>query len=410
MKQFFTTASLVLSIIFAHNLSAKVLVELDDFPDWFKDSMAREIKIEKQTQIKIDTFSVDKKVKGKVTLVEEGDGTWYYNIDIGTGSPVECYVFAEYDGTATSFYSVIEHSLTGVEAINKKSLSAKFNYAIDSGVIGSTPYLLLDTLYNLGEGTEKVAGVLKGLAAQTQQSLQICFHNEIGYQQAFFETFESIIQAFEQSEEKTEFFKPVYQITINDMPIGYGREKYTIDADGDINIEKDSAFIFPVDSSSIARSDSVSTEWSYPDGSLINATVYNLENGVLTSQFSIGFENDKWNVEGELQGKQIKSVLEYNGILISGFGSHLETAKLRQSKKESEEFNMWVPEADPTSTLKVVMSKLADDPNANLEIDMGPLLMKIMADENGVLKHGTMEQAGMIMDLKLIYASGKPSL
>jgi hypothetical protein len=410
MKFISIIACLVLTLIFSPNLTANVLVELDQFPDWFKDSMAREQKVKKSTRVKIEKFNVDQKVKGKVKLIEEADGTWYYNIDIGTASPVECYVLTTFDGTATSFYSIMEHSLKGVETINKKSLSAKFNYAIDSGVMGSTPYLLLDILYNLGDGDAKVAGVLKGISVQTDQTLQICMHNEIGYRQTFFDTVESFIEAIVANEKSPEFFEPIYQFTLNGMPIGYGREKYTTDADGDINIQRDSAFIIPVDASSIARSDSVAVEWSNPDGSLINADINTIENGVLTSQFAISLENGKWLVEGQLQGKPIKSVLEYDGWLISSFGSSLETASLRKSEQQSAEFNIWIPEADPTSAMKLVISKISDNSDANLKLDMGPITMKFLADNKGIFQQGTMDQGGMKMRIKLLSVIGEPLL
>lgn len=401
---------LVIALLFSSKLAAHVLVELEQFPNWFKESMAREIEVNKETRVTIEKFNVDQNVKGKVKLIEEADGTWYYNIDIGTASPVECYVFEDFDGTANSFYAIMEHSLKGVEEINKKSLSAQFNYAIDSGLIGKTPYLLLDLLYNLGEGEAKVAGVLKGISVQTERTLQVCIHNEIGYRKTFFDTVESFIEAIVANESKFEFFEPIYQFTINGIPVGYAREKYSTDADGDVNIQKDTAFIIPVDASSISRTDSVAVEWSNPDGSLINADMNSIENGAITSQFAISFVNDQWLVEGQLQGKPITSVLEHDGWLISGFGSFLETAILRKSKLTSAEFNIWIPEADPTTVMKLIISKIPNNDDANVKIDMGPISMMFLADDNGIFKQGTMDRGPMKIGIKLLSVKGKPSL
>jgi hypothetical protein len=400
----------VIVLLFSSKLAAHVLVELDQFPNWFKESMAREIEVNKETRVTIEKFNVDQNVKGKVKLIEEADGTWYYNIDIGTESPVECYVFEDFDGTANSFYAIMEHSLKSVEELNKKSLSAQFNYAIDSGVIGNTPYLLLDILYNLGEGKAKVAGVLKGMSVRTDQTLQVCIHNEIGYRKTFFETVESFIEAIVANDSTLEFFEPIYQFTLNGIPVGYGREKYATDADGDVNIQKDSAFMIPVDTSSISRTDSVAVEWSSPDGSLINADINTIENGVATSQFAISYVNEQWLVEGQLQGKTITSELEYEGWLISGFGSFLETATLRKSKLISAEFNIWIPEADPTTVMKLTISKISNNDDANLKIDMGPISMKILADDNGVFKQGIMARGPVNIGIKLLSVKGEPSL
>lgn len=392
------------------NTHAKVLVELEQFPKWFKDATARETKVKKTTKLKVAEFNVDGTVKGKFKLIEEGDGTWYYNVDIGTDTPVECYIFTDYDGPANSLYAIIEHSLTGVEALNNKKLSGQFNYAIDIGAIDNVPYLQLDKLYNLGAGNQKVAGVLKGLSAETAQSLQVCLHNEMGYNQAFFDVFESFVTAMAENESDKAFFEPIYQITLGDMPIGFGHEVYTTDADGDINIQKHSAFLVPVDANTVSRTDSVVTEWSSPDGSVINANVYTIENQVTTSQYSLQNLEGKWQVEGELQGKPIKAELPYSGWLLSGFGSHLESASLLTSEAKSAEFEMWLPDADPTSSLKITLSKITDNPKANLKIDMGPIVMDFMADTKGIFKEGTINQGSLAMGIKLINVPGEPTL
>jgi hypothetical protein len=281
---------------------------------------------------------------------------------------------------------------------------------IDNGVIGDTPYLALDTLYTLGEGSEKVSGILKAAAAKTDKSLQMCFHNETGYRKTFFNVFESFVQAFLEKEKSLEFFKAVYRITINNLPMGYVLESYTKDQDGDVSIVNNSALMAPVDANSIARNDTVSTSWSSPDGAIINATEYAIENGELTSQFSLKFEEDRWLVEGQLQGKPVNATLDYTGWLLSGFGSYLVLNNLRASENNSGEFHMWTPSADPASALPVVLSKIDDDPNANFKIDLGVLMMKFLADEKGIFRKGTIKQGPVDMKLDLLYSKGEPVL
>jgi len=410
MKQsrFFTC--LILASFLSFTANAADLMNIKDFPEWFQDGMARESKLKKTSKLKIKQFAVNAKVKGKFKLIDESDGTWVYHIDIGSSSPAECYVFTEFDGPANSLYSVIEYGLSGVETLNNKKLSGQSNYSIDSGVIGSTPYLSLDILYNLGEGKEVVAGVLKGLSAKTGQSLQLCIHNEIGYRQTFFNVFESFVQAFSGNENNPNFFEALYRVTINEVPMGYVQESYAKDEEGDIGIVNNSALLIPVDASSVSRTDSEATSWSSPDGSIINASEYTIGNGVLNSQFSLVHQDDAWQVEGVLQGKEIKTKLEHSGWLLSGFGSYTELENLRKSENNSGEFHMWAPSADPTSALPVVLSKLSDNPNANFEIDMGALVMKFLADDKGIFRKGTIAQGPMLMKMELIYFKGDPSL
>ncbi|MEP0356006.1 MAG: hypothetical protein ABJH06_01855 [Paraglaciecola sp.] len=410
MKYLSLVAIVAILIAASVNSHAKVLVQLEQFPKWFKDATARETTVKKTSKLKVEQFNVEGTVKGRFKLIEEGEGTWYYNVDMGTGAPVECYIFTDYDGPANSLYAIIESSLTGVEALNNKKLSGQFNYTINSGAIDNIPYLQLDTLYNLGEGNKKVAGILKGFSAETAQSLQVCLHNEMGYNQAFFDVFESFVATMAENEPESAFFEPIYQLTLGDIPIGFGHEVYSTDADGDVSIQKRSAFLVPVDATTVSRSDSVTTEWSNPDGSVINGNVYTVENQVMTSQYALQYKEDKWHVEGELQGKPIKADLAYTGWLLSGFGSYLETGNLQASKEDSAEFSMWLPDADPIAALPMKLSKITNNPNANLKIDMGPIVMDFMANKKGVFEKGTINQGPLTLGIKLIYVQGEPTL
>lgn len=404
----------VLSVCFlvavSINANAKVLVDLNEFPEWFQKAVARTIDVKTETPIEIEAFNVNAKVKGKAQLSSAEDGVWYYIIDINTDTPVECYVFTEFDGAANSLHLIIEHSLAGVEELNNKELSSSFNYALDVGLVDDTPYLVLDTLYNLTDGKQTVAGVLKGMSARTNDSLQVCIHNEMGYNAAFGDVFKSFVSAFTQSEANPEFFETVYKMTANNMPVGYSREKYSLDANGDIYVQSEDAMIFPVDAQTVSRSDSVSTEFSRPDGSLINGDTYSVDNGELSSQFSIVYEDDGWKVDGQLQGKELSKKLDYNEWLLSNFGSYLETALLQESEDTSAQYKIWVAEVNPTAAVTVSLTKLTDREDANLQIAMGPLEIDFLADADGILQKGSFGQGPMKVDLELMHVKGLPKL
>ena len=62
---------------------------------------------------------------------------------------------------------------------------------------------------------------LKDISAQTDQSLQLCIHNEMGYRQTFFNVFESFVQAFLENQKNQNFFEVIYQVSTNGAPMGY---------------------------------------------------------------------------------------------------------------------------------------------------------------------------------------------
>jgi hypothetical protein len=192
--------------------------------------------------------------------------------------------------------------------------------------------------------------------------------------------------------------------------MGFIQESYAKDADGDVAIENYSALMIPVDQSSVSRTDSLSISYSSPEGSLINAYEYTIENGVMASEFNLGYQDEQWQVAGQMQGKEVTASLEHDGWLLTGFGSYLVLENLRNSEEVSGDYHMWAPSADPTSALPVTLKKLEDNPEANFEIDMGMLKMKFLADDKNIFRQGTMLQGPISMNMELIHVEGEPKL
>ena len=397
-------------ILGAPQVGAKDLELLGDFPGWFQEAMAREKKVKKKTKLKIEQFNVNKKVKGKLTLEDHEEGTWYFNIDIGTGTPIECYVFTTYDGPANSLHAIAGNGITAIGAQLKKEVSNRLNYAVDVGVVHASPYLMMDTLYSLGEGEEKVSGTLKGLSAETNESLQVCIHNEIGYRKAFFSVFESFVGAFSAANKGDEFLKTISKMTINGIPVGFIEEKYALDSDGGISEKVKESMLLPVDENSMARTDSGSISSGRSDGTLINATDYLIENSKLISRYSISYKEDKWLLEGELQGKALKSTLDHSGSFISNFGGYQQTSKLMKSDKTALTFNMWVPKVDPVSGTEVALVEVPDNADANFKLEMGGTSMLFKANKNAILEHAVLESGAIKMVMETLYAKGIPKL
>jgi len=196
----------------------------------------------------------------------------------------------------------------------------------------------------------------------------------------------------------------------NGKPIGYSQEKFSLDNDGDIEMINDTAILLPVDANSVSRSDSLTTSWSNPNGDLINMNEYSVDNGLLSSRFAISKKDEKWQVEGELQGKPVNATLQHNERLLSDFGSYLEVANILKSDKNAKKLHIWIPDADPTSATEISVIKMTKSPKTNIKLIMGPIVMEYLADENGVLQKGNMDLGGMNVELGLLYSFGKPIL
>lgn len=410
MKLFKTVCVAVPAALLSLNVSAANLVDSKVLPAWFQKSLQKDADVKTTGKLKIEALNVDATMKGKPEQQETEEGVWYYLIDVGGASPVECYAFTSFDGVANSLHSVVDFSLKGVEALNKKKLVNRFNYAIDVAVTGTTPYMRYDTLYMLGENDQKVIGMLKGASARTANTLEICLHNEAGYEKAFTGVFESFVQAFANANPSNTFFEPIYSMTINDIPVGFAQEMMSVDADGDVQSVTRTAMLMPVDASDVSRTDSEKTEWGRTDGSLINSYEYSVENGEIASEFTLQNIEGVWQVAGKIQGKEIKVNLNYDSWLLSDFGSYGQTAALLASEDNQIKANMWTSDTDPTAVTPVSLSKVADSEDANVELNMGPMSMRFLADKTGMFQNGSISQGGLTVKMKLISSHGTPTV
>ncbi len=386
------------------------LVALDDFPDWFVEALANDVAIETRSSLVIESLGVDHQVLGNIALQDSDEDFLYYHVDIGTETPVECFVTTDYQGHANGFYDTINMTFDGIATHYEQPLSGRFNFAVDVGVVAGAPYLAHETMYTVGAGESAATGLLKAMSVEIGRSLQVCLHNEMGYRQAFRQVFESFVEGFAAADTSNAFFWSLYRIGFNGVPVGYGLDRYTQDSEGDVYAHVVTAFMMMAGDTAVVRSDSVGGSWSKTDGSLINGSEYNVENGAVVSEFAIGYKNKRWEVEGVMQGKPINAVLPHEGWILSQYGSYTETIDILNGDDSRGEYAMWTPVADPTNVLTVVFRELDDDPNANFEMDLGAMIMRADVDADGITRSGTMQQGPVTMSMELLDVQGKPAL
>ena len=377
-------------------------------PEWFQNALTREVTVNASNKINIPELNVADDVLGNFQLAEQDEGFWYFVSEIEGTAPVECYLYTDFDGAANSLSYVIDHELEYIGKTYEQNVTDRSNFGLDIGVIGSTPYIALDTLYNVEVENEKRAGIVKAIAAQTNRSLQVCIQNEIGFKDTFYSLAESFIKAIAKGEDSDAFYEPVYKLSMNGNPVGFARERYSIDADGDILVRRSQSIAIPVDKTSISRTDISATEWSFADGSLINANTYTIVNGEVQSDLSISLADNGWIVEGQLQGKEVKETLAHDKWILSGYGSILETQSLLESENSSEGYEMWIDHVNPGAVTNVTLNKITDDPAANIEFDMGPITMEIYSDDNGIARRVLSNQGNVRINLDIMSVNGTP--
>ena len=384
-------------------------IDVAAFPDWFQQAMKRESDDETTSVLDIHYYNINTPVKGEITLLYEDERLLNYAIDFGADAPAECYVIYEHSGLSNTLNKLTDVQIATVAENNQKDLVNRLTWALNVGMVTDTPYLSLDTLLTLEADGERVLGMVKSRAAQTNDSLQACFHNSVGYRDSFDAVFESFVSAFTDGETSPEFFENIVTLSLADRTIGYAREKYTLDADGDIAGTKDTALLIPVDPGNLMSSDSKVLSWDRTDGTLINQFNTSVDNGELSSRYLIQNDGAQWQVEGELQKKPIAATLDYQGPLVSDYGHYLKYVDLLNSEAPELSVYGWVAEADPTSAMEIRLEK-ADAADHNMVMYAGPLTVNFIANEDGTSETGSLTQGPVVFSYQKIYQKGEPQL
>ncbi|MEM9257122.1 MAG: hypothetical protein AAGA91_16890 [Pseudomonadota bacterium] len=406
--KFTARSALALSLLaLANTGSAFDYIAPENLPEWLRVAVSNDKTVEGSTPIIIEELSVSGAVQGKATLVEQDEEVLYYQIDIGTDTPVECYSLATFDGPANSLYGMLSVTTDAIAQSQKKPLLATYNFASDVGVVDHTPYLGLELMFLIGEDASPIMSMVKGFSAEVGDRLQLCIHQEIGYRSAFFSVFESFVTAFTSTESDPGFFANVFLYAIGDMPVGYAMDTFSFDEDDDVYNRSTQSLLIPTDETSVSSTDFVLHEWSSVDGAIISSDRYTIENGELASEFELWVEDDQWQVAGQLQGKTLNTTLQHDSGLLSGFGQYLEAARIRTTDQTESEFFTFVAEADPTAAIPIVLEEIKGNEDANLRMTMGPMQIDALLDGNGIFREMKVSQGPLVLTMSSLYSKGE---
>lgn len=408
--------SLIILYTFLLTLSTSTiaadLVDISDYPKWFKKDYKRDVKISKRKKsLVIEELGVDAKVFGKPVLASSEEGFWYFTYSIKKSDiPIECYIYTSFDGTANALQNLLDFVINNTASSYELPLTGTRILAIENGFVDTTPYLSSIVQYNLSKDTKSLSGTVKIMSARTGDTLQICIHNDIGFRKAFKKIGESFIGAIASAQQKPAFFRTAFEFVINGQSAGFAEEYMQIDADGDVFYRSLSSMMMAVDESTFAMSDTVLDVYSRPDGSLINLYEYTVDNDVLSSKYDLRARDNKWVLSGELQGKPLNATLGHDSEITSPWGSYVNTKALMANADKQTNFTMWMSDVDPTTVIDVNLEKITDNKNANVKMSMGPLSALMLVEESGISKAGKIEMGPVSIDLNLMFVEGVPDI
>jgi hypothetical protein len=394
-----------------YSANAREPAEAQALPEWFTTAMAQEKSKLKSTKVSVgDGFFTSQMAGKRMGKPQPLDGGWYMQSNIGTASPLECWVFESTVDPATLAANVAKAGMQSAEQANGKLDNLQL-HSVDAGAYDNAPYLALEWLYTVGEPPNALAGLAKVRVAVLPGATLACGHNMMGFRETFANAFETMVRQAKVSTEPTHYYEEVLVQKIGGQPVGFAHTTFTLDEDGDTNILMLESMLIPVDGATLTTSDTWHSAFSRTDGSLINQVTATSENGELTTQLALEPMGDgTWAVSGVFQGKEVYEEIPGNAQPMSEIGQmHAVQHLLADDEAGDVTMTVWVPTADPTRFLEAGVSMPAEGRDEGYgTLTLGPLAIAAQFDQSGSLLTGRMDAGPADMVMERVWADGTP--
>jgi hypothetical protein len=330
-------------------------------PDWLGELRAREADpIASQAIASDDRYfraRVPARPQGGVTPV---DDAYALRLDIGSETPMDCWIYREGLDFATSLAALSDSTF---EAIGESfgRVEQRQIEQVDAGVLAGHPYLSVDWLYRIATESGPQVGQIKHAIASKQGRGIYCQHNELGFARSFQRVLGGLLGSLEYDapDDAEPYFTQVSTIAVQGMRVGLERTTLVRDEVGDTRVDTKTSLLVPVTSDTLQVSDTFAVEFARSDGSLINQVHVETSNGELVSQLELNPTGaDGWEVEGTFQTKPVSARFRSASPPTSWLGEALalRRAIARTGVGSEIRLSRWVPQADPTRLVDETLS------------------------------------------------------
>lgn len=381
-------------------------------PQWLKEARAREGKPIDAREIVSKDGAFKARLPAKlVNAIVLEQGSYSVELDADTGSSIHCEVYPEGIDLAHTLRNTFEGAMRAANE-NQGKVEARALEASDAGALGAIPFISTAWLYRAkGDDNTARVGALKQFVMEKNDFGVYCAHNDLGFNQ----TFARVTKAFAETlATKAPAIAPHYveisTATVSDRKAGVAIVTLERDNEGDLRARQTLSMLIPSGDSAISE-DSTDVAWLEPDGELINASHVDVSNGELDRRLALKWEQDEWVVEGEVQGKEIKTKLPKG----SEPGSWVTQA--RQVKALLAEPNpigkehsigMWIsanPDKLTTATTRIVAKQ--GEQHYTAVGDIGGVRANLKLEKSSGMASTTDIKAGpIVIKLERVYVSG----
>jgi hypothetical protein len=384
-----------------------------DEPKWLKDARARESKSLKPAEINSKDGWFKARTPGKlVNKIDKAEGSYSVELDIGGDASVYCEVFPDGVDLANALRVTLENTFKDIESSQGK-IEARALEGRGAGAYGAVPYITLTWLYRVASPEGPRAGSLKQIIMEKGKAGVYCAHNDLGFSR----TFATISQAFAETLETREpaaapHFLEISTASLSGAKIGVAVSTLERDSEGDIKARQMTAMLIATNDGAVQSEDSMQINWVRPDGSLINAVSTDASNGELSNSLTLNEEEGTWIVEGEVQGKAVRTTLPKDARPGNWVAQAQQLRALMAGPDavgREHSMGIWIAENPEKLTLARTRILAKADNQYTARGEIGSISANLTLDKaSGTASAADIKVGPVNMNLERVYVSGSP--
>jgi hypothetical protein len=347
-----------------------------------------------------------------VGTIENVEGSYSVELDIGGDANVYCEVYPKGVDLANALRVTLGNAITNIESTQGK-IEVRALEGSDAGAYGAVPYITLTWLYRVGTDKGPLVGALKQFVMEKGNLGVYCAHNDLG----FTRTFTTLTRAFADSLETQEpaatpHYAEISTVALSGARMGVAVSTLERDSEGDVRARQMMAMVIATDDGAVQSHDSTQVDWLRADATLINAAITEVSNGEISNDLGLKYEDGTWIVEGEVQGKAVKTSLPKDSRPATWVAQAQELRALLAGPDavgREHTMGIWLAEnPEKLTTVKTRILAKQGDKHYTARGDIGALAADLTLDKSsGMATAADVKMGPLNLKIERVHVSGE---
>jgi hypothetical protein len=331
------------------------------------------------------------------------EGFLELSIPLGTGSPMECFVYDEPLDAGGALYRIVEMLRQGTDV---RLASVK-----DVRLIGDSGAVYAEVLYVVDTPEGKGAGLAKLMVHASEQVPLVCTHDEPGYSESFQRISSGLAGSLRSAGEARPAprYAEFHVYRLGDAPVGFEKLVMREVTGGSRLTETETSFFFPVSDKQWLVRDSVSTELADKDGRLVARDYVRTSNGEVDIQVALEqVKGREYRYEGKHGGKDVSGTFTASEDLATEPGTaRVLREQLLSGRQKELTLRFYSPATDPAAPTPQVWRKEAAE-GREVTIELGAMKVTATLDAQGMTEKLVTPAGNQLLVRERVSVSGTP--